>query len=123
MLTTRYCSRAAKILVVSSEDHTPKPAQAPQVPGRGTHAVLFWYAPLLWATSISFIACLPELLYASVASPSASGPGLEWRPAPLIDLPETVVRWHRVKFKVDWNWSSGAGGPSRLRSRTTNCAN
>jgi len=36
-----------------------------------------------------------------------------WRSALAIVQPETVVRWHRMGFKLYWRWKSRAGKPGR----------
>jgi hypothetical protein len=38
----------------------------------------------------------------------------DWRSAPLIVQPDTVVRWHRQGFKLYWRWKS-RGKPGRPR--------
>ncbi len=39
----------------------------------------------------------------------------EWRSAPAIVQPETVVRWHREGFRLYWRWKSKAGPVGRPR--------
>ena len=43
----------------------------------------------------------------------------EWRRALILVQPETVTRWHRAGFKLDWKWLSqyrpGVGGRSVSR--------
>ena len=36
-----------------------------------------------------------------------------WRSALAIVQPETVIRWHRMGFKLYWWWKSRAGKPDR----------
>jgi putative transposase len=36
-----------------------------------------------------------------------------WRSALAIVQPETVIRWHRMGFKLYWRWKSRAGKPGR----------
>ena len=36
-----------------------------------------------------------------------------WRSALAIVQPESVIRWHRLGFKLYWRWKSRAGQPGR----------
>jgi putative transposase len=38
-----------------------------------------------------------------------------WRSALAIVQPETVIKWHRMGFKLYWKWKSRAGKPGRPR--------
>ncbi len=35
----------------------------------------------------------------------------EWRSALIVVRPETLIRWHRVGFKLFWRWKSRPGRP------------
>ena len=36
-----------------------------------------------------------------------------WSSALAIVQPQTVIKWHRMGFKLYWRWKSGAGQPGR----------
>ena len=40
----------------------------------------------------------------------------EWRSVLLIVQPETVVRWHREGFRLDWRWRAQAGPVGRPKA-------
>ena len=40
---------------------------------------------------------------------------VNWRSALAIVQPETVIKWHRMGFKLYWRWKSRAGKPGRPR--------
>lgn len=41
-----------------------------------------------------------------------------WRDALVVVSPETVIRWHRLGFKLFWRWKSRGGGRRRERRST-----
>ena len=42
-----------------------------------------------------------------------------WRSALLIVQPETVIKWHRMGFKVYWRWKSRPDRPGRASEFTS----
>ena len=54
----------------------------------------------------------PRCLDDAARFPLAFRPKLfDWRDVLLIVKPDTVIRWHRVGFKLFWNWKSHADRP------------
>jgi putative transposase len=43
----------------------------------------------------------------------------KWRDVLVIVNPETVIRWHRLGFKLFWRWKSRAGGHGSKRKSTS----
>ena len=45
----------------------------------------------------------------------------EWRTSLVVVRPETLIRWHRVGFRLLWRWKSRPGRPAALARQTSSC--